>query len=323
MLGSGLVVSGAILGHNLGKVQKKVVSSTEKIPEELKKENKKLFKKLQRKAKKNNIEVITNPKQSEGLNKRIVKFDSGPYSLNKLGPYTAKEELEYGDLVDESKEYKKDIKKHKRVLDENPSMKQRVNNHNSILQRKLKRAKFKNKAEGFAVVPGGEGKKPLAADLAHELGHLDGEEGRSKIKANNLFHKNNKAVSKLNKHSKKISNTSSIVTGLLTGIRSGKKDEKNSDKMKDNITSTGAIIAASSAPHGIILGREYNASKSGIRKLKESGASKSYIKFTRKRLGRAYGTYALRTAPSILMGLGAREVGKAIGKKSKKNNDDR
>lgn len=314
LLGSGLIASGALLGRNLEQIQKKIVSSTEIVPEDLKKENKKLFKKLQRQAKKDNVEVITNPKQSEGLNKKVVNFKSGPYSLNNIGPYTAKEDMKYVELEAELADYKDTMKKHEKILKENLNMKKKVNDYNSILHRKRNRAKFKSDSSSFAVIPGEKGKKPLAADLSHELGHLDGIENRSKSKSNNYFHKNNNFIRKLNKNSKKISNSASILTGLTTGIKDGRKEENN--KSSDEIKSSAAIITASTIPHINILGREYNATKSGLKKLKESGASKKYIKFAKKRLGRAYGTYIARVAPSILMGLGSREIGKIIGRKT-------
>lgn len=152
-----------------------------------------------------------------------------------------------------------------------------------------------------------------ASVLSHELGHLDSE--RSSRKFNKIIN-NEKLNNITKKHGKKVSNTASILTGFTSGVRSGRKDKSS---VSDEVGSSSAVVAASVIPQSRTLSNEAEASRRGYKMLKNKGASKKYLKYSRKKLGGALGTYAASTLPAIAMGLGSREVGRVVGKLTKKN----
>ena len=144
--------------------------------------------------------------------------------------------------------------------------------------------------------------------LAHELGHAE------RAARGSLF---NDLQGRL-RYSKLLKNTGAI--GLASGFASGYNQTKNDDN--STIKKVGAYVpvAAINAP---VLIEEADASRRGLRLMKNAGASKTQLRGSRKSLAYALGSYAIRPAAQIAMTSVGRVAGKVAGKLSKKKNNGR
>lgn len=104
-----------------------------------------------------------------------------------------------------------------------------------------------------------------------------------------------------------------MAAGFASGYNSGKKLAKGEKDNVVNKTAYAAIPVIHQAPK---LVSEFEASRQGIKLLKKAGASKGFIKQSKKALGSAYGTYVAGLATPIALGYLARQTGKAAGKLS-------
>ena len=149
--------------------------------------------------------------------------------------------------------------------------------------------------------------KKHADYLSHELGHRH----YNKEKAKTIGDKIGKAAHKLYKWTGSgrnpglITPVVSLANGIHSGVIKAKKEAKGEKESKFNRHKTWAVPLALSAP---VLISEGMASKHGIKLLKESGAGKEAIKEAKKRLGKAFGTYA--TGALSAVGLG--ELSRAV-----------
>lgn len=146
------------------------------------------------------------------------------------------------------------------------------------------------------------------ADIfAHELGHSKHFQGRDGSKVGKIAHK-------LMVPSKVLTTTPiglgiSIANGYSSGKKAAEAEAKGEKESTWNKVRAAAVPAAVSAP---LLAAEGAASLKGLKELKKAGASKNYLKSSKKNLALALGTYA--TVPLITTGLGvaARGVGKSV-----------
>lgn len=319
--GATILSSGAVLDNKkvLNKVTDSYASAAEriKVPEGARKENKKLFRKLKSAARKDNIAVFKGDDPWKfSVGNRPESNSVNPFMLNsKLSERLIDEQEKIANSEAELRNIEENLKNKdiQKNLKNNPKAKERIRIFKNHQKRIKNQGKHLVDSEGYASIPSSKKVRASSADLSHELGHLKGMKGKG-TKLNNYLHKkNNLKLNKLEKNSRKIGNTTSIMSGIIGGYSAGKKG--SNDKSSEAATNT-AIVASSIAPHGMTLAREAEASREGLKMLKKAGASKKYLKYSKKKLGAALGSYTLAAAPSIMMGFGAKKIGKAIGKKS-------
>lgn len=164
-----------------------------------------------------------------------------------------------------------------------------------------------------------------ASTLAHELGHSKHHGGRDGSKIGKLAHKlRNTKLAQLDKklvdsagptfsHLVRNGAPLSMAAGFASGYDSGKKLAKGEKDSVVNKTAYAALPVIHQAPK---LVSEFEASRQGIKLLKKAGASKEFIKQSKKALGNAYGTYAASLATPVALGYLARQAGKVTGKLS-------
>lgn len=145
--------------------------------------------------------------------------------------------------------------------------------------------------------------------LAHELGHSKySKKGRAKGVGGAV----GRIAHKTDRLGRSYMGRPGLVNGFLTGMAAGSIEEarKNRGKKENKIIrhSSWGIPVAAAIP---TLVAEGMASRKGLKILKQSGASKEYLKKSRKNLARAWGTYATSTAASA----GSGEVGRVAGKR--------
>ena len=164
----------------------------------------------------------------------------------------------------------------------------------------------------------GKGRNSDADTLAHELGHTQfAHRKRSKNFIAKAAHELS-GLSKLGTSNK--ANVLYAASGFKNGLKSAKaKAEGKKEKAWDKIKSV-AVPALVSAP---LLITEASASGKGLKMLKKAGASKEFMKQSKKALGAFYGTYALQAGGSIASGYAGRLLGKAVGKKKYKNKEEK
>ena len=138
--------------------------------------------------------------------------------------------------------------------------------------------------------------------LAHELGHAE------RAARGSLFHD---LQDKLRK-SKLQKNAGAI--GLASGFASGYNQTKNDDDSTIRKAEAYIPAVAINAP---VLIEEADASRRGLRLMKNAGASKTQLRRGRKSLAYAFGTYAIRPAAQIAMTGVGRVAGKVAGRLSK------
>lgn len=178
---------------------------------------------------------------------------------------------------------------------------------------------------------GDKNRNESGAFLAHELGHSMHKNGRGGSKIGKIAHNLRDEVgefeSKLSKgvykktgiklYDTHISNGLGITSGLLSGIKAGRDEKKGKKESVLNKLAPYAVPLAYKSP---TLVSEFEASRQGMKLLKQAGASKGYRKAAGKTLGAAFGTYASTLAAPLLAAYGARQVGKVVGRNTVRNN---
>lgn len=162
-----------------------------------------------------------------------------------------------------------------------------------------------------------------AAVLAHELGHAQHYEGRSKDILGKAAHKlhapsstainilNNAAKVEGGETVKNIGNSILAADGFRRGKNSVYTDEDGKIRIKKSkALKSAAVSGLMVAP---LLGAEAAASVKGLRAMKKLGASKELLKAARRDLGNAYGTYATMAAKPVMSELGGHGIGVAYG----------
>lgn len=165
-----------------------------------------------------------------------------------------------------------------------------------------------------------------AFTLAHELGHSEHFHDRGGSKVGKEAHKLKRRIDKLSrsinpilgKSKHRLANSAGLTSGLASGINAGRKEAKGE---KEGIVSKASILAplAIKTPQ---LASEFEASRQGMKLLKNAGASKKYRRVAGKSLGASFGTYAINTISPMLLGYGARQLGKEIGRRTVKERKD-
>lgn len=130
-----------------------------------------------------------------------------------------------------------------------------------------------------------------AATLAHELGHLHYQ---TKLKAGKIGKAAHKAYG-----ASRIAISLTPVYGYASGVKNARKEDRGEKLTTWDKTKSIAVPLALSAP---ILVAEGAASARGIKILKEAGASKKYLKASKKSLAKAHGTYTISAATKAATG---------------------
>ena len=178
------------------------------------------------------------------------------------------------------------------------------------LEKKLGKKKFReNKKLIDYMVSGNSVVSPSGNDLdpdtlAHELGHGRHFRGESKSGLGKFLHKSpvmmsTKGVSALSK-----------INSLRSGISSGLGKEGKFGKG----TAYGFPILSNAS----VLGREYAASKEGLKILKEEGASKEQIDRYKRRMKADFGTYLSYGISDLAENIALRHSSKALASNYKK-----
>lgn len=151
-----------------------------------------------------------------------------------------------------------------------------------------------------------------AEALAHELGHRHYIKEKGSEKLGRTSHK---AYLKLGgglEHTV-VSPMAGIVTGKAAGKNKARREERG--EKESTLGKIAPIVTPiMAATPGLIA--EAAASRRGIKMLKSHGASKEFIKESRKKLGHAFGTYASMSA--VNAGVGEISKGRAYKKEKKK-----
>lgn len=154
------------------------------------------------------------------------------------------------------------------------------------------------------------GSKNDVSTLAHEIGHSQHSHGRA-----GKFWGANRRLDQMTRNTATQKYAGGV--GLLTGFASGYNQTKNDDdsKVKKLAAYTPTMI---NAP--MIL-EEADASRRGLKLMRNAGASKAQLMAGRKSLGLALGTYMIRPAAQIGMTAVGRVAGKTVGKMAKKKEE--
>lgn len=236
-------------------------------------------------------------------------------------------------IKDRKKDYR-DIREWKdwmKYSNGDPSLKGTIHEGDrKALNKAIKNAKSVLNAKDYVQID--SNKIDAGAGLAHELGHSMHYHGRGGSKMGKLAHKlnrsikgvNQKIAEKTNSNFHKVSRNTGIglgVTGgLLSGIKAG-RDEKQGKK--ESILNKVGSVAAPLAYKAPELVSEFEASRQGMKLLKQVGANKAYRKAALKNLGAAWGTYAAGLVTPVLAGYGARQVGKVIGRRTVRDDNSK
>ena len=144
----------------------------------------------------------------------------------------------------------------------------------------------------------------IAHNLRDEVGEFESKLGKGVYKKTGI---------KL--YDTHISNGLGITSGLLSGIKAGRDEKKGKKESVLNKLAPYAVPLAYKSP---TLVSEFEASRQGMKLLKQAGASKGYRKAAGKTMGAAFGTYA-----STLAAYGARQVGKVIGRRTVRDDNSK
>lgn len=324
LVGGGLAIGGTELAIKVNDKLRNKLHKDEITDPELAKENKRLHKKLERVAKKQRTAVTTGdssyydrtkPELKKGALKEAKDIYKNAAQIKKNGGG-------YGWLGNFEKY---DAGDHRRLKStrERLNFLKRVNKSKDLIQ-------IDN--ESF-------GRNTSSIDLAHELGHSKHYHGRNGSKIGKVAHKLNTSRRKLeNKLLKKVNdskfmndknitlNSSHIqkgigaTSGLLSGIHSGRKKAKGEKESVVEKTSWAVPTLAYKAPEMI---KEAEASRQGLKMLKEAGASKKFLRKSAKNLAIAHGTYGSSLIYPLAIGYGSRQAGKIIGGATVKKNKDK
>lgn len=151
----------------------------------------------------------------------------------------------------------------------------------------------------------GKGNLAEADVLAHEIGHAQYlRKGRSNSVVGKAAHK----LMPLSKNSMSpLGSLAVAANGFKSGQKSVKSKREGKKESTWNKVRAVAVPVALAAP---LLVGEGKASLNGLRAMKKAGASKELMKQSRKRLLGAWGTYAGHASKNVIVGAGARELGK-------------
>lgn len=165
------------------------------------------------------------------------------------------------------------------------------------------------------IITTAEGFKTRAGTLAHELGHNYYEHGKNVGVIGKVAHKLYAPSAMIT--DSKVGNGLLMADGFRRGKNSVKTDEEGNIKTnrKKMLKSAGLGLAVA-APR---LVSEGAASLAGYNTLKKAGASKELLKYTRKDLGNAFGTYAAASLKPILSETSGHLAGEAYGRIREKN----
>lgn len=325
LVGGGLAIGGTRLAKNINRKLANKFSNDKITDPELAKENKKLYKNLKKVAKKQKT-VIT-----EG-------FDGSYYNHSK--PIVSKDVIkEAKNAYKSASEIKKngggygwygtfekyDAGDHRRLKDAKDKL-----NYYKKVNKSRDHVNVSN--EAFAG-------NTSSIDLAHELGHSKHYHGRDGSKIGKISHKLNKSRKKLEHKLLKKANDSKLLTnknitldhkdvgkgigatsGLLSGIHSGRKKAKGEKENIAEKTSWAVPALAYKTPELI---QEAEASRQGLKIMKEAGASKKFLRKSAKRLAVAHGTYGSSLIYPLAVAYGGRQAGKIIGGATVKKNKDK
>lgn len=150
----------------------------------------------------------------------------------------------------------------------------------------------------------GLGSKKHADLLAHELGHRHYFKEKEAGKIGKTAHKIYQATGG--------SLVNGIVTPIATGITAGtiagkRKARKEAKGEKESVVNKHAGWAVPIIATAPMLISEAAASRHGIKSLKAAGASKKYLRESRKNLATAFGTYATKSAMGAGIGQAVKE----------------
>ena len=165
----------------------------------------------------------------------------------------------------------------------------------------------------------GLGSKKGADILSHELGHRhffkDKDAGTVGKTAHKLYDKMGGSL-----RSASYAPITASIAGKITGKRKARKEEEGEKESAINKHAAWVAPIVTTSP---MLVSEIAASRHGIKSLKESGASKNYIKNSRKNLGKAFGTYATKTLMGVGMGVASKEAAYRREKKKLRKNREK
>ena len=319
LVGGGLAVGGTELARKVNKSLVNKYNNSKITDPELAKENRKLHKKLERVAKRQKSSVF------------VDSGENGYSSYDRTKP-----ELKEGVLKNRKKEYKEASTIKKKGGGFNPWTDE-FEKYDSRDHRRLKKARenlnfakeVKRSKDSVTIDSNGFRRNTSSIDLAHELGHSKHYHGRNGSMVGKVAHKlrhsqdnlESKLLNKVNEskfvNDRNIALKSSHIrkgigatSGLLSGIHSGRKKAKGEKESVAEKTSWTAPTLAYSAPKLI---SEAEASRQGLKMLKEAGASKKFLRKSAKNLAVAHGTYGSSLIYPLAIGYGSRQAGKIIG----------
>lgn len=167
------------------------------------------------------------------------------------------------------------------------------------------------------------GENSSAATLAHELGHSDYLEKKSKTTSKSIIGRTAHKIVDNPTYNKvlngKLLKSSSAAHGFMVGVNSERKKQRGEKRnLYDKIGSV-ALPAAIVAP---VLISEGKASLRGLKLMKNMGASKELLKQSKKELGSAWGTYASGHLSPVLHGAAGDVAGRGYAKLTKKKDKD-
>lgn len=151
----------------------------------------------------------------------------------------------------------------------------------------------------------GLGSKKNADLLSHELGHKHYFKDKDANKIVKGAHKIYDGTGGSLVNGYLTPGVTGVTAGIVSGKRKAQKEDKGEKESKLNKHISWAAPLIASSP---MLISEAAASRHGIKSLKESGASKQYLKESKKNLGIAFGTYATKALAGSGIGLATREA---------------
>jgi len=197
--------------------------------------------------------------------------------------------------------------------------------NNELWRKQVKEAKRKGVTIIDDPIPGSSKKSSAAYDMVNDAVLTQGDKSSATL-AHELGHRhyNKEKAGKIGKAAHKtyqlsgggrsmvtVSPISAVAAGYVAGKSKARKEAKGE---KENFVGKVAPIATPILVASPGLVSEALASKRGIKSLKALGASKEFIKESRRNLGGAFGTYAATTAANVGIG----ELSKGISYKREK-----
>ena len=302
ILGAGAIILPNPIHRKALRYSNKIVSRVGKVKDpKLLEENRKIANKLSKTAANQGTLI-------EGLTKK--KFN-GSYNIDHRLSQVEKKELR-NIIKDQQKELISDWEKfnndpgNRKLKDSIKTKTDKLRRNNQILESK-------------DFIKLNKNSKTSGITLSHELGHSRHFHGRGGSRIGKVAHdlrsriggieSGISEISGIRPH--ELSNAGGTILGLASGINAGRKEAKGE---KEGIVSKTSILAplAIKTPQ---LVSEFEASRQGMKMLKNASASKKYRKLAGKSLASMLGTYAADALTPVALGYGARQVGRLIGKK--------